>query len=106
MKQSSSRSLTTEDCDEKSPKFYIEFLHLVQRLTAVSVIGHRDNTHRLLRNISTQDLHICPGVFLSPEHSPPHPVGPKDVVSIHRQAKWMDRFILQHDLQGEAKPQS
>lgn len=29
MKQSSSRSLTTEDCDEKSPKFYIEFPHLV-----------------------------------------------------------------------------
>ncbi|TNN82489.1 hypothetical protein EYF80_007324 [Liparis tanakae] len=39
-----------------------------------------------------------------PKDGPPHPVSPEDVVSIHSQAKWMHRLILQQDLQRKHFP--
>ncbi len=78
----------------------------VQKLTAVGVIGHSDDAHWLLRNISTQHLHFSSCVFVSPKHGPPHPVRPEDVVPVHSQAKRMHRLILQHHLQGAAQPQT
>lgn len=67
-------------------------------LTAVGVISHCNDAHRLLRNVSTQHFHVSSCVLVSSEDGSPHPVGPKDVIAIHRQAKRMDRLILQQDL--------
>ncbi len=78
----------------------------LQKLTAIGVVGHSDDTHWLLRYVSTQHLHVSSCVFVRPKHRPPHPVSPEDVVPVHSQAKWMHRLILQHHLQGEAQPQS
>lgn len=79
-----------------------------KKLTAIGVVGHGDDAHGLLRYIGTQHVqhHVPSRVFVSPEHGPPDPVGPEDVVAVHGQAERMHRLILQHHLQGEAQPRS
>lgn len=56
--------------------------HKIYILTAVSVIGHCDDTHWLLRDVGPQHLHLSTGEFVSSEHSPADPIGPEDVVTI------------------------
>lgn len=70
-------------------------------LTAVGVISHCNDAHRLLRDVSTQHFHVSSCELVSPEHSPPHPISPKNVISINSQAKWVDRLVLQQDLRQE-----
>lgn len=67
-------------------------------LTAIAVISYCNDAHRLLRDIGTQHFHVSSCKLVSPQDSPPHPVSPKYVISIHGQTKWMNRFVLQQDL--------
>ena len=67
-------------------------------LTAVGVISHSNNAHWLLRDVSTEHFHVSSCVFVSSKDRPPYPVSPENVISIHSQAKRMDRLILQQNL--------
>lgn len=67
--------------------------------TVVSVVGHGDDAHWLLRNVGAQHFHVPSGVLVRPQHRPAHPVRPEDVVAVHSQAEGMDGLVLQQDLQ-------
>lgn len=69
-----------------------------KKLTAIGVVGHSDNAHRLLRDVGAQHLHVSSRVFVSSKHGPPNPVGPEDVVAVHSQAERMHWLVLQHHL--------
>lgn len=61
--------------------------------TAVGVLGHSNDAHGLLGNISAQHFHVSAELIRS-EHGSAHPVGPEDVFAIHGQAKWVHRLVL------------
>lgn len=67
-------------------------------LTVIGVISHGNDAHWLLRDVGTQHFHVSSCVLVSSKDGPPHPVSPEDVVSIHSQAKRVDRLVLQQDL--------
>lgn len=59
-------------------------------LTAIGVIGHSDDAHRLLRDVHAQQLHVTAHVLVGPLHSPAHPVSPEDVLPVHSQPEGVD----------------
>ena len=71
---------------------------VVAPLTAVGVIGHGDDAHGLLGDVHTQQLHVTAHVLVGPLHSPPHPVGPENVLPVHSQPEGVDWLGLQDHL--------
>lgn len=67
-------------------------------LTAVGVISYSNDAHWLLRDVSTQHFHVSSSVLVSSEDSPPHPVSPEDVISIHSETERMDGLVFQQHL--------
>lgn len=55
--------------------------------TAVGVIGNSNDSHRLMRDICTEDFRIGSGELIRADHGPQRPVGPEDEVSVNCQAK-------------------
>ncbi|TNN81338.1 hypothetical protein EYF80_008394 [Liparis tanakae] len=50
-------------------------------------VTESDDAHWLLRYVGSEHLHVSSCVFVGPQHGPPHPVRPEDVVAVHGQAK-------------------
>lgn len=69
-------------------------LRVVAPLTAVGVIGHGDDAHGLLGNVHPKQLHVAAHILVGSLHSPPHPVSPENVLSVHRQPKGVDGLRL------------
>lgn len=67
-------------------------------LTAVGVIGHGNDAHGLLGDVHAQHLHVAAHILVGPLHSPPHPVGPEDVLPVHGQPEGVDWLRLQDHL--------
>lgn len=65
--------------------------------TAIGVLGHGNDAHGLLGNVSTQHFHVS-AEFIRSKHGSAHPVCPEDVLAIHSQAKWVHRLVLQDHL--------
>ena len=55
--------------------------------TILAVTGHSDNTHRLTAKILANLYHIQAGVLVGTHHGAHNPVGPVDVVAVHRQGE-------------------
>lgn len=65
--------------------------------TAVGVLGHGDDAHGLLGNVSAQHFHIS-AEFIRSEDSSAHPVCPEDVLAVHGQAEGVHGLVLQDHL--------
>lgn len=60
------------------------------KFTAVGVVGHGDDAHGLLGDVHSKQLHVTAHILVGPLHSPPYPVSPENVLSVHCQPEGVD----------------